>query len=286
VPLSIAAAPASHLPYILQRHIPCQTNGPRLTNRIPTHFVSHRQAAFRYALTNPSEPRPTEPVLSTSAANPPASPAPANAHPHAHPAPGSLPPLPLPAALPLDLVLTTLEKAARRGRLAGFERPGPKSPPGVAFHADAFGTPFDRTLDATFTASPDGAGGTLHFALRSRRQPFAILLIVLGLTVWPGILLTRSGLESLLPSADWLIDNLALWYLPLTILSIPLTYFPALARTRSTSHQAALGVIGKIATELGQPVPAGATPPDPGASNPPTPASTSPAAANSSGQQA
>ena len=110
-------------------------------------------------------------------------------------------------------VLERASFASRRGRLAGFE-------PGGAglFSVAAFGQPFDRVL--IVEAQRDGPATVLRFSTRLLRKWPALFIAVAVFTVWPGVWLTHSLLQTYFPGS--LVANWPYWwYLPLSVLPLP-----------------------------------------------------------------
>ncbi len=153
-------------------------------------------------------------------------------------------------------IVAKLDKASRRGRLPGFE---PK-PEGGLFLVDAWGTPFDYDLIAN--AEPDETGTLLKFSLRMRRRMPTIHVVILLLTIWPGVWLTDSMLKIwfnwyyALTQKDIFIFNgfewfTYGWYLPLCVVPLPWFWRSIMRRSRRTSHESALEMIAKISGELG-----------------------------------
>lgn len=155
-----------------------------------------------------------------------------------------------------DEIVTALDRAARKGRLAGFTAERSDS----LFAVDAWGTPFDADLLAAATEA--GGRTTLSFRTRWRRKMPAIFAVTLILTVWPGVELTDSLLKLWF---DWYFafsqreifqiggfDAFTyLWYLPLTAVPLPWVWRSLMRKSRASIHASALEMIGKIATELG-----------------------------------
>jgi hypothetical protein len=146
-----------------------------------------------------------------------------------------------------DAIVTKLDTAARRGKLAGFAVCKPGS--GELFIADAFGTPFEGVLVAA--AHPAGTGTRLVF--RRRLKPvwpwgFAIVLV---LSVWPGVVLTESVLAAMFPSATWLWQTTYYWYLPLAIIGGIFGWIGAMKKSRLTVAASSHETADKIKTLLG-----------------------------------
>lgn len=149
-------------------------------------------------------------------------------------------------------IVKTLDTAARRGRLAGFE-PNSRGN-SECFRAAAFGTPFDGVLIGRL------AEGSLRFETRLRPLMPMGFALVLAASVWPGVVLTESMIASFFPSSSawkwtwW-------WYIPLTLPFCPWVFWSAVKKSRATVHDSAHQVIAKIAAELGGKVEPAATKP-------------------------
>lgn len=159
-----------------------------------------------------------------------------------------------------EQVLACLDKASRKGRLAGFGRGTGE----ILCIVDAWGTPFDGELRVQSAEAAQGLELRFHVAMR-RKMPI-VFGVVLALTVWPGVMLTDSMLKLWF---DWYytwtqielfqiagFDALTyLWYLPLTLFPLPWIWRSLMARSRATMEVSAHEMIGKIAMELGVPNP-------------------------------
>ena len=123
-------------------------------------------------------------------------------------------PLPvLRTALDRDEVLKRLEQAWRRGKLPGFAPGGPG-----LFCAEAFANPFPSDLIASATDA-DGAL-ELRFTTRIVWKMPTFFAVVLILTLWPGLPMTESMLNTYWASSkDWI--PMWWWYVPMWVLSLP-----------------------------------------------------------------
>lgn len=158
--------------------------------------------------------------------------------------------------LPPAEVIQRLDKASRRGRLPGFEKGNGE----VLFRTDAWGTPFDSDLMARCEST--GEVTRLGFSVRLRRKLPAIYVVILAVTVWPGVIVTDSMLRLWF---EWYnhLTQIALfnvggfswftyaWYLPLTVLPLPWMWKGWMRRSCGTAHVSALEMIAKMAGELG-----------------------------------
>lgn len=163
----------------------------------------------------------------------------------AHPGPTALPAVQSP--LSGIEVVKRLDEAARRGRLPGFSR----GPGDGHFQLADFGAPFESILHARTVLSGSGCEVRFH----TRLKPLApwIFFAVLVLTVWPGVWLTDSMLKTYFDGYGAKPDSIPTWwwYVPLTIICIPLSMYPALKRSRASAHKEALSLIEKIGSLVG-----------------------------------
>ncbi|MCC6322343.1 MAG: hypothetical protein IT438_13010 [Phycisphaerales bacterium] len=140
-------------------------------------------------------------------------------------------------------IVERLDAAARRGKLPGWRSPGPAArSSGTLFELTDFARPFEHTLRAT--ADRYTGGTSLRFDIRPKPTLPVVYLIVLVVTVWPGVWLTNSMLRSYFTGYDW---KTWMWYLPLTVPFIPLALVRAWRKSRHSAHAEALELIGKVA---------------------------------------
>ena len=142
-------------------------------------------------------------------------------------------------------IVQKLEEAAKRGRLAGFERGSGD----VLFKTCAFASPFDGELHARATASGDAT--ELRFSTRMKQKLLWVFIVVLVLSIWPGLPITESLLASLLPSLPWLWKSTIWWYLPLSIIGSPWAVYSAVKKSKAEMAVSAVEMVGKIQKELG-----------------------------------
>lgn len=147
--------------------------------------------------------------------------------------------------------MAKLSKIADRGRLPGFvpsiapvpEQDGAK--PAAAFRAVAFGAPYDEELLGS--VFPVGSGSEVRFRMRRLRKVPVIMAVVLILTVWPGMPLTDSMLRVYF---NWYKIETWWWYIPLTVLSLPVMW-----KQWMSSHAAAVAeaktLIERMRAEVG-----------------------------------
>ncbi len=128
-----------------------------------------------------------------------------------------------------------LNTAARRGKLAGYEKTGQNR-----FLLDAFGTPFDLDLNAQGHRTKDIT--TIRFTTRMRRKLPIVFAIVLLLTIEPG----RYFTDQLIPGSWGWIDTMY-WYYPLTILPLPFLWPKLLHKSRESGRKHAREQIEKVA---------------------------------------
>lgn len=124
---------------------------------------------------------------------------------------------------PPEKVVELLETAAKRGRLPGFER----GTGGRLFTVSLFSEPFDHDLIA-WVAETNGGGTRLRFEVRLRRMMPIVTIVVVALTIWPGVWLTHSLLVTYSETyRGWCeaVPGLTYWwYLPMAIVPLPWAY--------------------------------------------------------------
>lgn len=162
------------------------------------------------------------------------------------PAPDSPPPDPMnrwrlprlrtPAAP--DEIIKTLDRAARQGKLPGFET----DPPGH-FRVAAFGSPFDRELVARIDQS-DSASLVRFEPRLLRKAPLVVILSVL-VSIWPGV----EFVDVLIP-ASWGWWPTWTWYLPLVIVPTILMLPGIWRKSENAAAEHAREQIHKIAKRL------------------------------------
>lgn len=124
---------------------------------------------------------------------------------------------------PPEKVVELLETSARRGKLPGFER----GTGGHLFKVSLFSEPFDHDLIAR-VAETDGGSTHLRFEVRLRGMMPIVTIVVVALTIWPGVWLTHSLLITYFETyRGWCESVPGLtywWYLPLAIIPLPWAY--------------------------------------------------------------
>lgn len=146
-------------------------------------------------------------------------------------------------ALPPGEIVARLERLARRGKLAGFER----GREGELFRAEAHGHTFDFSLVAHGT---DANSTALRFALKIVPLAPTIAIASLVLAAGPGLWLTQSMLETYFSRYTLSLGWTAAWYIPLTVLPAPVLLLRSLRHSRQEAHMHALETIERIAAEL------------------------------------
>lgn len=144
-----------------------------------------------------------------------------------------------------EQIINTLEEAARRGRLAGFDH----NEPGIFFKTCAFSSPFDSELLAQVV--PADGTARLTFSTRMKKKLLWAFVAILIVSIWPGYPVTESMLASIAPNHHWLWAYTAYWYLPLSVLGAPWAIWNAVKRSQNEVAVSALEMIGKIEKELG-----------------------------------
>jgi len=132
---------------------------------------------------------------------------------------------------PLDPreAVDSCDALARAGKLPGFQRSSPTS-----CVSRLFGQPFDRTLHIDAVDAPQGS--VVRLSTRLRRKTPVIFAIVGVSTVWPGVWLTDSLIQTYFSGASNWIVKTWMWYLPLAVVPLP---FAARSMWRKSQHDAA-----------------------------------------------
>lgn len=169
--------------------------------------------------------------------------APAEDAPLASPAPGTLETVSTPLAP--DAVIGRLTRLAKQGRLAGFRViSAPRSADPPAFACTASGGIYDQEVIARIT--PESRGSRLTFELRLLKRMPAVAVAIVFLTLFPGLPLTDSMLRIYF---SWYTIPTWWWYLPLTVLMIPVMWKQFRASVVEARRDAA-AIIRKIEREL------------------------------------
>lgn len=142
-----------------------------------------------------------------------------------------------------DSVKERLSNMSKRGKLPGFQ---PDEPAGLCSVA-AHGTPFDSKLVVQHQP------GTVRFDCQMLPMMPRVFLLLLIITIWPGLPLT----DGFLVSFDWynnLMNSIGIetwhWYLPLTVLPAPFAYRGAIKKSRASAYQSAIETIEKLQAVL------------------------------------
>lgn len=147
-------------------------------------------------------------------------------------------------------VLARLLALAKRGKLAGYAALGshPTEKSGAAFRVSVFGEPYDRELIASVVpeSSPGGTGSVIRFESRLLKKLPVIMVVLTVLTIQPGMWLTDSMLKLYF---SWYTIQTWWWYLPLTLLSIPLLW-KQFKKSEAAAAADARKVVGDIAAAL------------------------------------
>jgi hypothetical protein len=146
-------------------------------------------------------------------------------------------------------VLARLDRTSRRGKLPGFTGEHREGLCAVS----AFGEPFDRLMIVKTEPEPDGRT-RLRWTLKLDLRVPTLLLILMAITVWPGEPLTDSLLKTYFGfynewTQGWF--KTWMWYLPLTVPAVPLTWRWAMKKCNATTHQSAHEVARKICSAVG-----------------------------------
>jgi len=148
------------------------------------------------------------------------------------------------SALSPPEVLVRLDAASRRGRLAGYVARGASE-----IEVTAFGEPFDHDLRGALHSVPSEAGGspgtgtTIRCHLRMRPKVPALFVLIIGVSVWPGVWLTHSMLVTYF---SWYTIQTWWWYIPLTVVPLFWMVPRMVKKSRAAVRASALEQIEKI----------------------------------------
>ncbi len=148
-----------------------------------------------------------------------------------------------------EQICDALEGLSKKGKLPGFVRAGD----GGLFSVEAQGTPLDRRLVGVGEAVEGGTRVSWRLVL-PRKWPVGIAA-VLALTVWPGLPITDSLLQTYLPGSYGAWTNgwfkTWMWYLPLSVVPIPWFWRSMMSKVRTSTLEHAIETREKIRAALG-----------------------------------
>lgn len=147
---------------------------------------------------------------------------------------------------------------ARAGKLPGFRRVSPTSG-----EARVFGQPFDRDLLVSAIDAPNGCVVRLATRLR-RKTPIAFGVVGVA-TVWPGVWLTDSLIQTYFSGASNWVVKTWMWYLPLSILPLPFAARSMWRKSRDTAAEHFAELQQRIASIVGASMDSSASSARPGA---------------------
>ncbi len=142
-------------------------------------------------------------------------------------------------SLPDDEVRERLEAVARRGKLAGYEA----KTGDTLFTIRDFGQPFESELRASRT------GDTITHTVRLLPKTPTIFIIVLVLTVWPGVWISESFMKTYFPNT-LATTYLWWWYILLSAPFVPFAIRSSLKKSRASAHAEAQTIIAGIEKHL------------------------------------
>lgn len=149
-----------------------------------------------------------------------------------------------------DEVIARLRKRSQQGKLPGFEHRG-----GHVFRVLAFGQPYDKELIGSVAQAPDRErGSSVRFSTRLLRKLPVLVVVVMAVSIWPGVWLTHSLLITYFesyPQAMWIT---CAWYIPLCLIAIPALrkqYARSVAEADKHAHETAEAIARVIEAERG-----------------------------------
>ena len=141
-------------------------------------------------------------------------------------------------------IIAKAKEASKRGRLPGFEERGDRG----LFSVVAFASPLDRRL--VVTDQPADAATLLRFKLVLRPLLPIVFIVIAVTTIWPGVWITESMLESYFPGS-WIARYTWWWYIPLSALPLPWAGISMWRKSSAEALASAHEAIASIAKEVG-----------------------------------
>jgi len=150
---------------------------------------------------------------------------------------------PISTALTANEVNARLLKLSKGGKLPGYEGNPDHALAAVAAH----GTPFDSKLYIHHDS------GQLSFEIKLMQTMPIVFLVVIIVSIWPGLPLTDAFLNSFLWYERFQ-SNTGVqtwyWYLPLTVLPAPFMWKSAIAKSKASAKESAAEAIEKISKAI------------------------------------
>ena len=137
-----------------------------------------------------------------------------------------------------------LDRASKQGKLPGFERRGD-----TGFRALVYGEPFDRAVLGS--VRPGGDGCVIELQLRLLRKMPAISIALVVVSIWPGVWLTDSMIQTYFPGYPNSFWVTAAWYLPLTVIPLPWVLRKMWRKSEGVAREELDKTVGKIVRAVG-----------------------------------
>lgn len=140
--------------------------------------------------------------------------------------------------------MRALDRASKQGNLPGFEQRSDNQ-----FRALVYGEPFDRELIGTISAESDGCRIDSELRLLLKMPVLSVVLVVVS--IWPGVWLTDSMVQTYFasyPNSFWVT---AAWYLPLTVIPLPWALRTMWRKSERVAKEELIKTIEKIERAIG-----------------------------------
>jgi len=137
-----------------------------------------------------------------------------------------------------------LDRASKQGNLPGFEQRGDDQ-----FRALVYGEPFDRELLGTISGDANGCKIDSQLRLLKKMPVLSIVLVVVS--IWPGVWLTDSMIQTYwsgYPNSFWVT---AAWYLPLTVIPLPWMLRSMWRKSEGIAREELVKTMAKIERAVG-----------------------------------
>jgi hypothetical protein len=146
-----------------------------------------------------------------------------------------------------EAVVEELNRAARRGKVPGLRADGSKRGATGEFEVSDFGRPFESVLHGRVTR--EGEESVIRFESRVKPLVPVIFVVILVVTVWPGILLTDSMLKMYF---SWYTIPTWWWYLPMTVPFSPWAFMKAWKQSKGSAAAEGAEIVKAVGEVVGQ----------------------------------
>ena len=115
------------------------------------------------------------------------------------------------------------------------------------FRALVYGEPFDRELLGMIQDSGAGDGCVIEMELRLLKKMPVMAIALVAVSIWPGVWLTDSMIQTYFPGYPNSFWVTAAWYLPLTVVPLPWMLRSMWRKSERVAKEELARTVGKIA---------------------------------------